>query len=195
MAKWKLFKRKKEKQDTEIKEIEVEPIDETVSKPEKEVVEEDDEKQEELPILDYKETLYSEEGKQKHPEKKEKIEKKELKRTSWESIDTIEENIDTLNQRKFSRKVKGGALEKKVDKIFKKKHRKPSNVIYVVSRPQPGQLRGDWAVRSHGKIYSHHRKKVVAIKAAREIAKEKEATVMIQKTDGTFSRGFKPRSS
>ncbi len=91
--------------------------------------------------------------------------------------------------------IKSGAVEKKLDKILEKKHRKPSNVIYVVSRPQPGQLKGDWAVRSHGKIYSHHRKKIVAIKAARQIAKEKEATVMIQKTNGTFSRGFKPRTN
>ncbi|HDD57432.1 MAG TPA: DUF2188 domain-containing protein [Thermoplasmatales archaeon] len=73
------------------------------------------------------------------------------------------------------------------------KDRKPSNVIYVVSKPQPGQVRGDWAVRSHGKIFSHHRTKLAAIKAARRIAKEREATVMVQNTDGTFSMGFKPR--
>ena len=72
--------------------------------------------------------------------------------------------------------------------------RKAANVIYVVSKPQPGQVKGDWAVRSHGKIYSHHRTKVNAIKAAREIAKKKDATVLIQNTDGTFSDGFKPRS-
>ena len=40
----------------------------------------------------------------------------------------------------------------------KEKHkRKPSNVIYVVSKPQPGEVKGDWAVRSHGKIFSHHK--------------------------------------
>ncbi|HEC95115.1 MAG TPA: DUF2188 domain-containing protein [Thermoplasmatales archaeon] len=71
--------------------------------------------------------------------------------------------------------------------------RKPSNVIYVVNRPQPGHVRGDWAVRSHGKIYSHHRTKQTAIREARRIAREKEATVMVQNTDGTFSMGFKPR--
>ena len=124
----------------------------------------------ELPILDYEETLYSKDVRRKFPEKKEEIVSKQWKRTSWESVGTIEENIDSLNQRKFSRMVKGGAVEKKLDKILEKKHRKPSNVIYVVSRPQPGQLKGDWAVRSHGKIYSHHRKKIVAIKAARQIA-------------------------
>jgi len=194
LVKWKLFDRNKGKQHPEIKEIEVKLKDETESKPENDIVEEYTEEQEEIPILDYKETLYSIDGQRKYPEKKEKIVDKHRKRTSWESIDTIEENIDTLNQREFSKMVKGGAVEKKLDKILEKKHRKPSNVIYVVSRPQPGQLKGDWAVRSHGKIYSHHRKKIVAIKAARQIAKEKEATVMIQKTNGTFSRGFKPRT-
>jgi hypothetical protein len=194
LAKWKLFDRKKEPQQPKIKEIEVEPRDELVTKPDNEIIEENNEEQEELPILDYKETLYSKDVRRKFPEKKEEIVSKQWKRTSWESVETIEENIDSLNQRKFSKMVKGGAVEKKLDKILEKKHRKPSNVIYVVSRPQPGQLRGDWAVRSHGKIYSHHRKKIVAIKAARQIAKEKEATVMIQKTNGTFSRGFKPRT-
>ena len=79
------------------------------------------------------------------------------------------------------------------DDIEEKKDRSPSNVIYVVNRPQPGQLRGDWAVRGHGKIYSHHRIKQMAIKQARIIARKRDATVMIQKTDGTFSEGFKPR--
>ena len=71
--------------------------------------------------------------------------------------------------------------------------RKPPNVIYVVNRPQPGQVRGDWAVRGHGKIYSHHRTKDMAIKKAREIASMRSATVMIQKMNGTFSTSFKPR--
>ena len=194
MVKWKLFNTKKEPQQPKTKEIEVEPRDEIVTKPDNEIIEENNEEHQELPILDYEETLYSKDVRRKFPEKKEEIVSKQWKRTSWESVGTIEENIDSLNQRKFSRMVKGGAVEKKLDKILEKKHRKPSNVIYVVSRPQPGQLKGDWAVRSHGKIYSHHRKKIVAIKAARQIAKEKQATVMIQKTNGTFSRGFKPRT-
>lgn len=72
--------------------------------------------------------------------------------------------------------------------------RKPSNVIYVVSKPQPGQVRGDWAVRGHGKIYSRHRTKQAAIKQARVTARGEEATVMVQNTNGTFSKGFEPRS-
>ena len=78
-------------------------------------------------------------------------------------------------------------------KTNNKKLKKPSNVIYVVSRPQPGQVRGDWAVRGHGKIYSHHRTKEKAIQNARIIARERQATVMVQRTNGTFSKGFKPR--
>jgi len=71
--------------------------------------------------------------------------------------------------------------------------KKPSNVIYVVSKPQPGEVRGDWAVRSHGKIYSHHKTKLTAIRAARKIARQKDATVMVQNIDGTFSMGFHPK--
>ena len=82
-------------------------------------------------------------------------------------------------------------LEKDVD--TSKKARKPSNVIYVVNRPQPGQVRGDWAVRGHGKIYSSHRTQDVAVQHARKLARERGATVMVQRTNGTFSRGFKPR--
>ena len=77
--------------------------------------------------------------------------------------------------------------------IEDKKERRPSNVIYVVNKPQPGQVRGDWAVRGHGKIYSHHRTKINAVRAARKIARGKDATVMVQRTDGTFSMGFKPK--
>ena len=111
-------------------------------------------------------------------------------------IPGIEKNIDTLHK-PHSSSVEGD-LEKKVDKILSTKpivemKRKQSNVIYVVSKPQPGQVKGDWAVRSHGKIFSHHRTKHAAIQKARDIAKKRDATVMVQNTDGTFSEGFKPR--
>ena len=72
-------------------------------------------------------------------------------------------------------------------------YKKPSNVIYVVNRPQPGQVKGDWAVRSHGKIFSHHRTQENAIKQAKKIAKQRDATVLIQGIDGKFRDGFKPR--
>lgn len=119
----------------------------------------------------------------------------------WRDVKTIEENVDNIS--KHEPKTSEAGLDKTVDEILaktkkklaktEKKPRKPSNVIYVVSKPQPGQVRGDWAVRSHGKIYSYHRLKESAIKQARNIARERNATVLIQNTDGTFSEGFKPR--
>jgi len=119
----------------------------------------------------------------------------------WRDVRAIEENVDNIS--KHEPKTSEVRLDKTVDKILaktkkklaktEKKPRKPSNVIYVVSKPQPGQVRGDWAVRSHGKIYSYHRLKESAIKQARNVARERKATVLIQNTDGTFSEGFKPR--
>ncbi len=73
------------------------------------------------------------------------------------------------------------------------KSKKLANVTYVVRNQQPGQIRSDWAVRSHEKIYSHHRTKIIAINNARKIARSRDSTVMVQNTDGTFSIGFKPK--
>jgi hypothetical protein len=94
--------------------------------------------------------------------------------------------------RKKGKKTKPKPVVKK-EELKEETTKKSSNVIYVVSKPQPGQVRGDWAVRSHGKIFSHHRTKDNAIKAARKIAREREATVMVQNTNGKFSVGFKPK--
>ena len=96
---------------------------------------------------------------------------------------------------------KGKKTVKKVEKTEEKPaepkgemvYKKPSNVIYVVNKPQPGQVKGDWAVRSHGKIFSHHRTQENAIKQARKIAKQRDATVLIQGIDGKFRDGFKPK--
>jgi len=74
-----------------------------------------------------------------------------------------------------------------------KVNNKPTNVIYVVNKPQPGQVKGDWAVRSHGKIFSHHRTQENAIKQARKIAKKKNATVLVQGTNGKFRESFKTK--
>jgi hypothetical protein len=93
--------------------------------------------------------------------------------------------------RKIGKKPK--TKEKEGKTVEQKTESKPSNVIYVVNRPQPGQVKGDWAVRSHGKIYSSHRTQENAIKAAKKIAKEKNATVMIQGVDGKFRDGLKPK--
>ena len=137
--------------------------------------------------VEYHETLYTDQA----------------ERSSYESqplflrdVPGIEKTVDTID--KSAKSSKNADIDNKVDMILSKtpvahKPRKPSNVIYVVSKPQPGQVKGDWAVRSHGKIFSHHRTKQAAIDKARDIAKKREATVLVQNTDGTFSEGFKPR--
>ena len=115
-------------------------------------------------------------------------------------VKSVESDIDQIDKEKTA---ENGNVERRVDQILSKKKkkiekpstRKPANVIYVVSKPQPGQVKGDWAVRSHYKIFSHHRTKNAAIKKARNIALEKDATVLVQNTNGTFSNGFKPRKN
>ena len=145
-------------------------------------------------IIAHNEVLYSSENiKSLKKSENQKIETISEQRT-WRDVERIEKKIDNLTKNKIKNISINTRLNKKVDTLItKKKHRKPSNVIYVVSKPQPGQVKGDWAVRSHGKIYSHHRTKENAKKTAREIARKKDATVLVQNTDGTFSEGFKPR--
>ncbi|MCJ7572374.1 MAG: DUF2188 domain-containing protein [Candidatus Thermoplasmatota archaeon] len=94
-----------------------------------------------------------------------------LKKTGNKTVKTIEapkEQVETVNK-------------------------KPSNVVYVVSKPSEVKGKGDWAVRTHGKIFSSHRTQENAIKAASVLAKKRNATVMIQSTSGAFREGFKPK--
>lgn len=188
MARWKLFSKIKikEEKSTEPQETTKE---EEIKDP-KETLEEDVKEEEEI-LAEYKETLYT----SSHTSKKGKKQILSDQRI-WRDMDSIEKNIDNLEIKKGVKPV--SELEKKVDKIISRniespESKKPSNVIYVVSKPQPGQVKGDWAVRSHGKIYSHHRKKEVAIKQARKIAEGKNATVLVQNIDGTFSQSYKPK--
>lgn len=170
----KLFKKNNEKSNEKIENINEEKSDENI-------------------ILTHNEVLHSSENK-KHMKKTKEIKPLTEQRT-WRDVKGIENKIDKLSKNKIKDMNINTKLNKKVDTIItkKKKHRKPANVIYVVSKPQPGQVKGDWAVRSHGKIFSHHRTKENAIKTARIIARKKEATVLVQNTNGTFSEGFKPR--
>ncbi len=187
MAKWKLLGKPKEKKET----IPEKP--DTHQGVEDNTTEEESENQ---PLAEYKEVLYTDSTRSEII-RKDRIDTSKDQRI-WRDVKSIEKNVDNIEKIKSKKYVED--LDKKVDRIIEKgilkasKHRKPSNVIYVVSKPQPGQKKGDWAVRSHGKIYSHHRLKKSAIKEARKIAIKKDATVMVQKTDGTFSDGFKPRS-
>ena len=178
MSRWKLFGKSKEEKEPET----------TEEAEEKEEVGEPEDK----PIAEYRETL--ETGKATST-KTSVGSGATADQRLWRDVDTIEDDIDTLGNKKSEKPISN--LDEKVDKLIEKNksklNKKPSNVIYVVSKPQPGEVKGDWAVRSHGKIFSHHKTKEKAIEEARKIAVKREATVMVQNTDGTFSDGFKPR--
>ena len=143
------------------------------------------------PIATYHDTLYSKDSTEfkKHSTVHTPV------RPVFRDMNGIEKNIDSLSSNRV--KSSGSAIGKKVDTVLSEKKssttRKIPNVVYVVSKPQPGQVKGDWAVRSHHKIFSHHRTKKAAINAARKVAITRDATVLVQNTDGTFSNGFKPR--
>ena len=116
-----------------------------------------------------------------------------------EMPDGYEVGINKRSNMPFLRKkgTKKVAVVKEVEvkeEVEEDSKKKPANVIYVVSKPQPGEVRGDWAVRSHGKIFSHHKTKATAIREARKIARKRKATVLVQNTDGTFSDGFRPKT-
>jgi hypothetical protein len=109
--------------------------------------------------------------------------------------DGYEVGINSRTKLPYLQKI-GKKPAKKIQESKKKAeivNKKSANVIYVVSKPMPGQVKGDWAVRSHGKIFSHHMTQENAIKAARKLAKKRNATVMIQSTSGAFREGFKPK--
>jgi hypothetical protein len=192
MSKWKLFSKSKTKGEDK-PEPQEEIKNEQTPEPQIENTEEQNIEEEEKILAEYKETLYTGSTSDIKGRKQALTDQR-----IWRDMKSIERNIDTMEVKKVVKPIHG--LENKVDNIISgKKQRtipppkKPSNVIYVVSKPQPGQVKGDWAVRGHGKIYSHHRLKDSAIKQARKIAKEKNATVLIQNTDGTFSGSFKPK--
>lgn len=186
MPKWKLFSKLKAKDEKTVEPeatINEEEIIETV------VIQEDQ------PLAEHHETLVSEE----YATTKEKT-KPTSGQSIWRNVDSIEKNVDSLHIETATKPH--SEVEKTVDSLIDKiktveskpaKTKKPSNVVYVVSSPQPGEVRGDWAVKDHEKTYSHHKTKENAINEARKIAKKRDATVMVQNTDGTFSEGFKPR--
>ncbi len=138
------------------------------------------------PHAEYHETLYA--GQSLSPQSFDTL--------RFRNIEGIESTVDMLYHR--SKKNLDSDIERRVDAALSKQPqtttRKQANVLYVVNKPTPGQVRGDWAVRSHGKIFSHHRTKENAIKKAREIATEKEATVLVQNMDGTFRTSYKPHT-
>lgn len=162
------------------------------------IIETKPEKLSEKPAAEYKETLYSSEfngSKKTNEHAYQPAPDLFTEQRRFRDVESIEDNIDNLPIYLVKGVTANTEMDKKVDHAISKTvtKRKPANVIYVVSKPQPGQVKGDWAVRSHGKIFSHHRTKENAIKAARMIARARNATVLVQNTDGNFSDGFKPR--
>lgn len=128
MAKRKLFGRSKSKKEN--KEIDI-PIDikETLQ-PEQEIISETNEEAEELPITEYHETLYSKESAPKKSKAPSKASEETWKRKSWESVGTIEKNVDHIKQKKAvgtsdykqkSSNIKDKDIDKKVDRLFSKK--------------------------------------------------------------------------
>jgi hypothetical protein len=184
MAKWKLFGKSK-------KEGEIKPKDSFKEETQVVIEKESGDK----PLAEYSETLETVSTSKKKSVKKYPTPSDQR---IWRDVNSIEDKVDNLHITRAQKPVT--ELERKVDTLVSsviiennQKTRKSSNVIYVVSSPQPGEVRGDWGVRDHDKFFSHHKTKEKAIEEARNIAKKKGATVMVQNTDGTFSDGFKPR--
>ena len=123
MAKWKLFNRLKGKKDAPT-EVEMTPEHSGESK-EKPKIPETREEPEELPIKEYNETLYSKGSVQKQPSMTVPEKKQPLKRTSWESARTIEQNVDTMGRKQTelpgTRTQTSSDTDKKVDFILLKK--------------------------------------------------------------------------
>jgi hypothetical protein len=123
VTKWKIFNRSKGKEEasTEVK-MATEHIRESEEKPKITVTSEESE---ELPIKEYNETLYSKGSVQKQPTTTFPEKKQPLKRTSWESARTIEQNVDTMGRKQTelpgTRTQTSSDTDKKVDFILLKK--------------------------------------------------------------------------
>ena len=102
MAKWKLFGKSKSKKKENIKEIEIPAQEnEEIPQQEPETIDEKNEETEELPVTDYYETLYSNGHAPKKSTKPSKKSEKPWKRRSWESVQTIEKNIEDIGKKKI----------------------------------------------------------------------------------------------
>jgi len=123
VAKWKLFNRLKGKKDAPT-EVEMTPEHSGESE-EKPKIPETREEPEDGPIKEYNETLYSKGSVQKQPSMTVPEKKQPLKRTSWESARTIEQNVDTMGRKQTelpgTRTQTSSDTDKKVDFILLKK--------------------------------------------------------------------------
>jgi len=122
LPKWKLFYRLKGKEEPIKVETIIEHIGESEEKPK---IPETREEPEEVSIKEYNETLYSKDSVQKQPATTLPEKKQPLKRTSWESLGTIEHHVDDMGCKQTelpeTRTQTSNDTDKKIDRILSKK--------------------------------------------------------------------------
>jgi len=123
VAKWKLFNWLKRKQESPTEfEMNTKHIGESEEKPK---IPETRDESEEVSIKEYNEMLYSKDFVQKKPATTLPKKKQPLKRTSWESLGTIEYNVDDMGCKQIelpgTRTQTSYDTEEKIDLILSKK--------------------------------------------------------------------------
>ncbi len=124
MTKWKLFKKSKRKEDTyaELETVSDEIKDQKKTEETPPIIKEETE---ETPVKEYTEVLYSRNAAQKQPTSAVIEKREQLKRTSWESPNTIEHNVDAMKKQPPESNGSGAQsntlTDKKVDCILSKK--------------------------------------------------------------------------
>ncbi len=124
MKKWKILNKfKTKKKDSKEPEISVE---ENKELPQPVVKEEEETKEEieELPVKEYRETLYSRGEAPKKPQIAPKPREKQWTEKRWENVEVVEKNIDDIGKRKPEHDEKTLTkldLNKKVDRLISKR--------------------------------------------------------------------------
>ena len=122
MTKWKLFNRSKRKEDTS---TEVETTAQSIGNSKEKTKITEIREESETPIKEYNEMLYSKDFLQKIPATMSSERKQPLKRSSWESLITIERKVDDMeykNTEVFGNRIQiSDDIYQKVDYILSKK--------------------------------------------------------------------------
>ncbi|VVB61370.1 Uncharacterised protein [uncultured archaeon] len=124
LSKWKLFNRSKGKKEvpTEIEKT-TEHIKESMEKPK---ISKTKEESQEVTNKVYSETLYSKGFEQKKPAQTLPQKKQSSKRSSWESLGTIEHYIDNMESKQTevigTRTQTSNDIDQKIDRILSKKN-------------------------------------------------------------------------
>jgi hypothetical protein len=123
VVKGKLFNRLKGKQESPtVVEMNTKHIGESEEKPK---ISETREESQKVLIKEYNETLYSKDSVQKKPASTLPKNEQPLKRTSWESLGTIEHNVDDIGRKQIelpgTRTQMSNDIDKKIDFILSKK--------------------------------------------------------------------------